>query len=104
MSLAFLVKRIHVRPVAYDGALIASELGLRAHRDSALRAHLETRDLDDPKLQAILIPPRSLLQGFTQLGDSIASLQFLLAFPASQYHLAVPGNPIGWTTHNRGHT
>jgi len=98
-----LVKRINICPVAYDGALIASELGLRAHRHSALRAHLETRYLDDPQLQAILIPPRSLLQGFAQLGDSIASLQFLLAFPASQYQLALPGNPISWTIHNRGH-
>ena len=54
--------------------LTASELGLRAHRNSALRAHLEARHLDDPQLQAILIPPCSSLQGFAQLCGSIASL------------------------------
>jgi hypothetical protein len=45
--LTLLVKRIHIRPVAHNRALVTSKLALRAHGDSALGAHLEAIHLND---------------------------------------------------------
>jgi hypothetical protein len=64
LSFALFVERFHIRSVAHDGALIASNLALRAYRDSALWAHLEASHLNDPELDAVVIALCTPLQSF----------------------------------------
>jgi hypothetical protein len=64
LNLALLVKSIHIGSRSHDGTLIASNLALRAYRDSALWAHLEASHLNDPELDAVVIALCTPLQSF----------------------------------------